>query len=135
MEHSKIKREATLLVLVVFVLGVFLGGLGNHVWGEVVWGRRSFRGYVRTKSSGDLSQELQLSADQQKQINAIVDDINARIHAADAPADGQREQLRHQANERIRAILTPEQLPKFEALMQRTAEQRKKYGGERPSPR
>jgi hypothetical protein len=135
MEHSKIKREATLLVLVVFVLGVFLGGLGNHVWGERVWGFRSFPGPRSHQVVGDLTQELQLSTDQQKQLNAIVDDTKARIHAADAPADAQREQLRQQANEPIRAILTQEQLPKFEAFMQRMAEQRKRDGGERPSPR
>jgi hypothetical protein len=135
MEHSKIKREATLLVLVVFVLGVFLGGLGNHVWGERVWGLRSFRGPRSHQVVSDLTQELELSADQQKQLNAIVDDTKARIHAAYAPADAQREQLRQQANERIRAILTQEQLPKFEAFMQRLAEQRKKEGGERRSPR
>jgi hypothetical protein len=133
--ESKIKREATFLVLVVFVLGVFLGGLGNHVWGEREWGLRSFRGPRSHQVVSDLTQELQLSADQQKQLNAIVDDTKARIHAAYAPVDTQREQLRQQANERIRAILTQEQLPKFEAFMQRMAEQRKKDGGERRSPR
>ena len=41
MENSKTRREAALLVFVVFLLGVLLGGLGNHLWGERVWGRQN----------------------------------------------------------------------------------------------
>jgi hypothetical protein len=80
----------------------------------------------------DLTHELQLSPDQQQQLGAIVDDTRAKIHAAYAPAETQREQLRQQGRARVRAILTPEQLPKFEAFMQRLDEQRKKDEAERP---
>jgi len=80
----------------------------------------------------DLTHELQLTADQQQQLGAIVDDTRAKIRTAYAPADTQREELRQQGRARIRAILTPEQLPKFEAFMQRLDEQRKKDEAERP---
>ena len=73
-----------------------------------------------------MTHELQLTPDQQQQLGAIVDDTKAKIRAAYAPADAQRDQLRQQGRARIRAILTPEQLPKFEAFMARIDEQRKK---------
>jgi hypothetical protein len=134
MENSKTRSEAALVVLVVFVLGVLLGGLGNHLWGESVWGRQNSPiPPTREQLVNDLTRELQLNADQQQQLGAIVDDTRAKIHAAYAPADAQREELRQQGRARIRAILTPEQLPKFEAFMQRVDEQRKKDQAENPN--
>ena len=38
MEAIKARREAAALVFVVFLLGVLLGGMGNHLWGSRVWG-------------------------------------------------------------------------------------------------
>jgi Spy/CpxP family protein refolding chaperone len=132
MENSKTKSEAAILVLVVFVLGVLLGGLGSHLWGERVWGHQPPGGPPAHQIVSDLTHELQLTPDQQKQLSAIVDDTKAQIRAAYTPADAQREQLRQQGRARIRAILTSDQLPKFEAFMQRIDEQRKKEGDPLP---
>lgn len=127
MENSKTRSEAAILVLVVFVLGVLLGGLGNHLWGERVWGHAYPPGPpTHAQIVNDLTRELQLTPEQQQQLGAIVDDTRTKIRAAYAPADAQREQLRQQGRARIRAILTPGQLPKFEAFMSRIDEQRKK---------
>lgn len=134
MENSKTRGEAAILVLVVFVLGVLLGGLGNHLWGERVWGHSTPPGPPsHTQIVSELTSELQLTSDQQQQLSAIVEDTRAKIHAAYAPADAQREQLRQQGRARVRAILTPEQLPKFEAFMARIDEQRKKEAEQHPS--
>ncbi|MGA7916296.1 MAG: hypothetical protein WCA00_13745 [Candidatus Acidiferrales bacterium] len=133
MENSKTRSEAAILVLVVFVLGVLLGAVGNHLWGERVWGH-TFPPEPPTHGQivSALSHELQLTPDQQQQVSAIVEDTRAKIRTAYAPADAEREQLRQQGRARIRAILTPEQLPKFEAFMSRIDEQRKKEGNQHP---
>jgi Spy/CpxP family protein refolding chaperone len=133
MENSKTRREAALLVFIVFALGVLLGGLGNHLWGERVWGRQiSPGGPTRDELVNALTRELQLTPAQEQQLGAIVDDTRAKIHAAYAPADTQREELRQQGRARVRAILTPDQLPKFEAFMHRVDEQRKRDEAENP---
>ena len=124
MEISRTKDEAAILTLIVFVLGVLLGVLGNHVWGARVWGHQPPP--LSHQIANDLAQELQLSANQQKQLSAILDDTRAQIRAAYAPADAIREQLRQQGRARVRAILTPDQLPKFEDFMHCIDEQRKK---------
>ena len=36
MENTKKRGEAAVLVLVVFLLGALLGGVGNHLWDERV---------------------------------------------------------------------------------------------------
>jgi Spy/CpxP family protein refolding chaperone len=98
-----------------------------------VWGRQNPPGWpTRDQLVNNLTRELQLTADQQQQLGAIVDDTRAKIHAAYAPADAQREELRQQGRARVRSILTAEQLPKFDAFMQRVDEQRKKDEAENP---
>jgi Spy/CpxP family protein refolding chaperone len=135
MENSKTRSEAAILVLVVFILGVLLGGLGNHLWGERVWGHAYPPGMpLHTQIVSELTRQLALTPDQQQQLGVIVDDTKSKIHAAYAPADAQREQLRQQGRARIRAILTPEQLPKFEAFMARIDEQRKKESEQHQPP-
>ncbi|HKQ88696.1 MAG TPA: periplasmic heavy metal sensor, partial [Candidatus Acidoferrales bacterium] len=107
MQNSKTKSEAGLLVLVVFALGLLVGGVGNHLWGAHVW------------SSGPphrpqpISQVLGLSADQQKQLDAILNDTHPQFQALDA----QREALHLQVRAKIRAILTPDQQVKFDAMV------------------
>jgi Spy/CpxP family protein refolding chaperone len=127
MQNTKTRGEATVLVIVVFLLGALLGGVGNHVWGDRVWGKQpSLAHPTRDQLVSSLTHELQLNADQQQQLGAIIDDTRSQIHAVYAPVDAQRETLRQNGRNRIRAILTPEQKPKFEAFMQHLDQERKK---------
>jgi Spy/CpxP family protein refolding chaperone len=127
MQNTKTRSEAALLVIVVFFLGALLGGVGNHLWGERVWGGQTLPGHpTRDQMVASLTQNLQLNAEQQQQLGAIIDDTKSQIRAIYAPVDSQRETLRQAGRNRIRAILTPEQKPKFEAFMQHLDEERKK---------
>jgi hypothetical protein len=127
MQNAKTRGEAAILVIVVFLLGALLGGVGNHLWGERVWGKQiSVAHLSKDQLVSSLTQELQLNADQQQQLGAIIDETKSQIHAIYAPVDVQREALRQNGRARIRAILTPEQKPKFEAFMQHLDEVRKK---------
>ena len=127
MENSKKRGEAAVLVLVVFLLGALLGGVGNHVWGERVWGKQTINTQpTRNQLVSDLTQDLQLTPDQQKQLGSIVDDTRAQWRTLYNTIEPQHEQIRQQARDRMRAILTPEQKPKFEAFMHRIDVQRQK---------
>ena len=127
METNKTNREAAVLVLVVFVLGIILGGLGVHVWGDKIWAQQMTNGpKSRDQVIANLTRELALTPEQQQQLGLIVDDTRARWRALYAPLDDQHEQVRQQARDKIRAILTPEQRPKFEDFLKRLDEQRKK---------
>jgi Spy/CpxP family protein refolding chaperone len=127
MQNAKTRGEAAILVIVVFLLGALLGGVGNHVWGERVWGKQTSVAHPsRDQLVSSLTQELQLNADQQQQLGAIIDETRSQIHAIYTPVDVQREALRQNGRARIRAILTPEQKPKFEAFMHHLDEERKK---------
>lgn len=127
MDNTKKRGEAAVLVFVVFLLGALLGGVGNHVWGERVWGKQIVNTQpTRNEIVGELTRDLQLTPDQQKQLGSIVDDTRAQWRTLYTTIEPQHEQIRQQSRDRIRAILTPDQKPKFEEFMHRIDEQRKK---------
>jgi uncharacterized protein YneF (UPF0154 family) len=115
MENAKTRSEAAVLVLIVFLLGAIAGGTANHLWGERVWGKQLPPAPpTREQIVDKMTKELSLTPDQ------------AKIHADYTAADAQRDQLRSAGRDRIRAILTADQRPKFDALMQKLDEDRKK---------
>jgi len=127
MQNTKTRSEAAVLVIVVFLLGALLGGVATHLWSQRVSGNVIMPGHpTRDQLVSSLTRELQLTAEQQQQLGVIIDETRAQIQVVYAPADAQREELRQKGRSRIRAILTPEQKPKFEAFMHNLDEERKK---------
>lgn len=129
--NTRTRREAAVLVFVVFVLGLLVGGVGNHFWGQTVWGSRQDHPQrnvrpSRAKVVDDFTRELQLTPDQQNQLGTIIDKTRAEFGAQHEANRQKEEAIRQQAHAQIRAILTPEQAPKFDAFMQRLQEQRRK---------
>jgi Spy/CpxP family protein refolding chaperone len=127
MADTKTRSEAAVLVLIVFLLGAIAGGTANHLWGERVWGKQLPPSQATREQIVDkMTKELSLTPDQATQFGEIVDDTRGKIHADYTAADAQRDQLRAAGRDRIRAILTADQRPKFDAIMQKLDEDRKK---------
>src|SRR5215472_13781297 len=124
MDTTKTRREAAFLVIVVFMLGVLLGGLGTHLWGEKVWGQQG-PPKGRDQVIARLTHEVGLTPEQVTQVTVIVDDTRAQWKALYAPVDAQKEQIRQQSREKLRALMTPEQKPKLEEFFRKLDEQRK----------
>jgi hypothetical protein len=127
MAAAKARSEAAVLVAVVFLLGVLLGGVGNHLWSERVWGMRADSpGPQQKHLDVQLTQELQLTPGQQKQIHSIIEETQTKWRVLYAPLEGQRDQIREESHDQMRAILMPDQKPKFDAFMKRIDESRRK---------
>jgi hypothetical protein len=131
MRSNNARIEAAALVFVVFLLGILLGGVGDHLWNERVQGQEQLAAKPNTKPTrdqviNDLTQRLQLTPEQQKQIAVTIDDTRAKWQALYAPLDGQHEEIRQQGRAGIRAALTPDQQVKFDDFLKRLDEQRKK---------
>jgi hypothetical protein len=129
METTKTRREAAILFVAVFVLGVVFGGVGNHLWNEHVSGEQftvvTTPHATRDQLIDNFCQQVRLTNEQRKQLAGIMDDTAAKWKALYAPLDAQREAIRQDGRARIRGILMPSQIPKFEAYMKRVDEQRK----------
>ena len=131
--NNKARREAAMLVFIVFLLGALLGGVGGHLWDERVLGQQLGQQPAPSKAKpsrdqvvANLTRELQLTSDQQKQLGSVIDDTRSKWQTLYAPLDAPREQIRQEGRANIRAILTPEQQLKYEDFMRRLDEQRKK---------
>ena len=76
-----------------------------------------------------LTEKLDLTADQQAKVKAILDDSRKQMQAArkdDATAKAEKQEkgmeIMVNANKQIRAVLTPEQQAKFDKMLERRRE-------------
>jgi Spy/CpxP family protein refolding chaperone len=127
MDANQNNRKAVLVVLVLFVLGIALGSLGTYVVTTRVLAARP-QGALARNPPGHMAmftRDLNLSPDQQTQIQAIMNDTRARYAELHQKLDPEYEQVRHEGRERIRQVLTSEQRPKFEDLLRQIDEDRR----------
>jgi Spy/CpxP family protein refolding chaperone len=124
------RNRAVIWVLAVFLLGAFSGGMlvyllvlpssATPLRGE----RPDFRDpKVREEAMKRLSQELMLTAEQETQVAEILE--QARVESQQI-----MHQTREQTHERLRVVLTPEQMDRFEKYMKH--EKGRRGGGGRP---
>jgi Spy/CpxP family protein refolding chaperone len=141
MNESSAKRRAALWVAIVFVLGAALGGVFGYFYGH-----RSIvaaanpplsEAQRRAQRVEQLTQELGLTNDQKQQLDSALSQLHAdykSIHdQSNQQLNSQMDQARQKGRDQIRAILTPEQKPKFEEFLKRLDEERKRNAP--PPPR
>lgn len=122
-------RRATLLVVAVFLAGVGLGVVGSYgVMKRTFAASRSGQHDVQKRAQWveHLSKEVGLTAEQQKDLDKILTQLQERykaIHDQQAP---QIDQARQESRNRMRAILTPDQRPKLDDFFRRLDEERAK---------
>jgi hypothetical protein len=128
MDANQGSRKAYILVLVLFVLGIGLGSVGTYLVTMRVQAARPQPAAVRVpgRAMAMFTRDLNLSPDQQSQIQTILSDTRARYAELHAKLDPEYEQVRQQGRDRIRQLLTAEQRPKFEDLLRRMDEERRK---------
>ena len=127
METNPGNRKAFLLVLVLFVLGVALGSVGTYLVTMRVQAARPQATLAHNPghTMAMFTRDLNLNADQQNQIQAILNDTRSRYASLHQKLDPEYEQVRHEGRERIRQVLTPEQRLKFEDLLRQIDEDRR----------
>src|SRR5260370_23454998 len=128
MNETSASRKAALWVGVIFLLGAALGGTLGYVLSHRVSAAPALLTDTerRAQKVQRLTQELTLSPEQQKQLDAIMAGVQAEYKAIHQSTDPQIDQARQKSREQIRAILTPEQKPKFQDFLRRLDEERKR---------
>jgi hypothetical protein len=137
MSGERTKTAAVGLVLAVFVLGAALGALGMYWAGRSVMagpgGRRQGPPQTAAQRNGHVvdtySKDLGLTADQQRQLLSILEQTGAKYKSVHDQMTPQMEAIRKEGRDQIRAILTSDQLPKFEEKLRQMDEDRKKRTG------
>jgi Spy/CpxP family protein refolding chaperone len=141
MNESSAKRRAALWVAIVFVLGAALGGVFGFFYGHrstvAAANPPLSEPQRRAQRVEQLTQELGLTNDQKQQLDSALSQLHAEyksIHdQSNQQLDSRMDQARQKGRDQIRAILTPEQKPKFEEFLKRLDEERKRNAP--PPPR
>jgi len=117
-------RRAYLYFALTFLLGVIVGGASvyYYAWSTGHW----HRPFDRQSFVNRLKGELDLSDTQVTQLNRILDGSTTRVRAAQEQSDAQLNAIRQDTRNQIRQILTTEQSRKFEDLVRRWDERRRR---------
>lgn len=118
-------RRAYFYFALTFLLGVVVGGtcVYYYAWSTGHWHRPFNRqSFVRR-----LKSELDLSDTQVTQLDRIVDGSTIKVRTAQEQSDAQLNAIRQDTRSQIRQILSPEQTQKFDELVRRWDERRKRF--------
>jgi Spy/CpxP family protein refolding chaperone len=129
MSEISATRKAALWVGVVFLLGAALGGMIGYGFAHRSVSAASTplpEPARRAHRVEQLTQLLSLTSTQSQQVDVILMQKHAEAKAIHDQTDAQLEQAHQKGREQIRAILTPEQKPKFEEFLKRLDEERKR---------
>ena len=135
MNDTTAKRKAALWVGAVFLLGALLGGVLGFLFAHRPVNAANAplsEPERRARRVEQFTRELALSPEQAQQLDAILLQRHTETKVIHDQADLQLEQVRQKGRAQVRAILTPEQLPKFEEFLKRMDEERKRNGPPRP---
>lgn len=105
-------------LFLVFVSGAVVGALGYRLYSPPA--ARSGSAHrvspeeLRRQYVSELQSRVNLTADQLQKLNVILDDTDARFNQARGQHHQAIEQIKEDHRAKLRAILTPEQLPKYE---------------------
>jgi Spy/CpxP family protein refolding chaperone len=75
-----------------------------------------------------LTNDLNLTPDQAKQLDDAIREAQARFRAIREGSQPQIDATRAQAREKVRSFLTPEQRPKYEDYLRKLDEERRRNG-------
>jgi Spy/CpxP family protein refolding chaperone len=123
--------KAALWVGVVFLLGAALGGVVGYSYEHHLVSAASNplpEPVRRAHRVEELRQVLSLTSTQSQQVDAILLERHTEVKTIHDQTDAQIDQVRQKGRDQIRAILTPEQKPKFEAFL-RDLDEKRKHGG------
>ena len=136
MSDTTATRKAALWVGVVFLLGAALGGVLGYLFAHRPVNAANpplSEPERRAQKVQEVTKELSLTPEQAQQFDSILMQRHAETKAIRDQADAQIDAVRQKGRAQVRAILTPDQLPKFEEFLKRVDEQRKRNGP--PPPR
>jgi Spy/CpxP family protein refolding chaperone len=131
MSDTATTRKAALWVGVVFLLGAALGGVLGYLFAHRPVNAANpplSEPERRARRVEELTKELTLTPQQAQQVDAILQQRHAETKAIHDQTDAQLDAVRQKGRAQVRAILTPEQLPKFEEFLKQMDEQRKRNG-------
>ena len=136
---------AALLALCLFACGVAVGVLGHRYYRETVVSAQTSPADVRLHYLAEMKSRIHLTPSQIEQLQTILDDTKAKARAVRDRMHPEMVKIKEDQIERVKSILTPEQVPEYERLVvdrerrfhaqeERDRQDDRRRGGPRPAP-
>ncbi|MGB7434385.1 MAG: Spy/CpxP family protein refolding chaperone [Candidatus Acidiferrum sp.] len=124
-------RKARIWLAVVFLVGAAIGGVFGYSFGHRSYAAMTSPGPPseperRAKRVADMTRELGLTPEQSAKMDDIIRQAHQHMKGIRDKAEQDVDGVREQARGEMRQFLTPEQKPKFEALVQKMDAEKKK---------
>jgi predicted nucleic acid-binding Zn-ribbon protein len=116
------KWQGRALAAILFVLGFTTGILALNLYRAVA------RNVAPRDRFEQLSDRLQLNADQRTKVQQIFSDTREQLGALRKEAEPKVTEIRNQADERMQQVLTPEQWKKFQVMRDEMRQRRGRDG-------
>lgn len=107
---TKNRWQVRVAAMIIFVLGFTAGILALNVYRG--WGRGGGPG----NRIDELSQRLNLTADQKAKVQEIFGDTREQLRAVRQETEPRMAEIRRQADGRLQTVLTPEQWQQFQKI-------------------
>jgi Spy/CpxP family protein refolding chaperone len=136
------KWQVRAAALVVFLLGFAAGALALNAYRS--WAREGDDGPRggggRRVQFERMLERLELTGEQNAQVRQIFADAREQMRASRRDSEARIDEMRRQTDERLRAVLSPEQWQKFQQMKEEARAPRRGGGGRRggdggPPPR
>ncbi len=127
MTAGQTKKQAALALAAVFAAGASLGFAATRFYergsGPLDLDPRQFR----NRLLDSLTEDLDLSEDQQAKVELILDEIGERFQSVRDAIEPEMEAIRMERAERIMLCLLPPQQAKYEAILEERQRRREEY--------
>ena len=132
---SATQTKARVIVVAVFVLGLVAGGLSMTLYQRITNASDTHAGRPRGAKPQDyvlekMNNALNLTPDQQSSIREILKGTFEQYGDIKKDIEPRLDVVRQQGRERIREVLRPDQLPKYEELVRKHDSEREKMRSE-----
>jgi hypothetical protein len=127
-----------LYVGLIFACGVVLGVFGHSLYAVTVVKSNQFQRprpeEVRKKTLAEMQSRMKLTDEQDSKINSIYDETRARVSEVHEKSRPQMDAITNDQREKVRGILSPEQVSEYEKMLKERDERQKLNGGRGPGP-
>ena len=133
--NSETRQKARLWLGLVFILGAAIGGVFGYSFAHRSYAATQAPAATlseperRAKRVAEMTKEVGLTPEQSTQIDQIIHQAHDEMKTIHEKSDADVDVVRQRAREQMRSLLTPDQRPKFEAMIQRMDQERKKQQG------
>ncbi|MBV9885496.1 MAG: hypothetical protein JO119_03020 [Acidobacteria bacterium] len=124
MNEASAKQKAAVWVAVVFLLGAALGGVVGYIFARRAVSANTVLtvSQRRAQKVEELTRVAHLNPDQRQQLEGIL----SELHAQYKTLDDERDDARQKSRNKIRGILTQDQIPAFEEFLRKIDEERRR---------